>query len=134
EKCMELFPDNILFVSVKFDNKVIAMGFYFIYESMIHAHLSGTLSDYLELSPAYILKYATVEWAESNNIKLIHYGGGTTNNSDDPLFKFKRKFTKETLFSFHIGKKIWNEEIYNQLCLENNVNKNVDFFPAYRYE
>lgn len=134
EDCLKYFRDNILLIEVEYESKIIAMAFYFVYDQIIHAHLSGTLTEYLKLSPAYVIKYATVQWASENGIKLIHYGGGKSNSEDDSLYKFKKKFTKETEFEFYVGKKIWNENIYNELCRIKNVDKNTEFFPAYRSE
>jgi len=134
EKSLESFKENILLVEVLYEEQVISMGFYFIYNDIIHAHLSGTLTNYMNFSPAYVIKYATAEWASKNNIKLIHYGGGTTNSPENSLYKFKKRFTKDTEFDFYIGKRIWNNDIYNKLCEERNVDKNIDYFPAYRFD
>lgn len=133
DKCLKNFKDNIVLVEVLYENKVIAMSFNFIYNEKMHVHLSGTLTDYLNLSPAYIIKYGTAMWARENNIEVIHYGGGTTNSEDDSLYLFKKRFTKETLFDFYIGRRIWNQDIYDNLCQIHNVDKDIDFFPAYRY-
>ena len=117
-----------------YNQKTIAMGFYFIYNRFIHAHLSGTLSEFLHLSPAYILKYAITEWGKKNGYSLIHHGGGKSNSPEDSLFLFKKKFGKNTEFEFYVGKKIWNEEIYNILCEKKRIDIETDFFPAYRKE
>ena len=134
EKCLKYFKENVLLIEVIYDNKTVAMAFYFVYNKVIHAHLSGTLTEYLNLSPAYIIKYATAEWAKDNNIKLIHYGGGVSNSSDDSLYKFKKKFTRETEYKFYVAKKVWNEKVYKELSANMENRGNVDFFPAYRYE
>lgn len=131
-KCMEFFKDSIILIEVFYSGKVIASGFYFVYNKMIHAHLSGTLTDYLKLSPAYIIKYATVKWALENGVDLIHYGGGTTDSDSDLLYQFKRKFGKNTEFDFYIGKKIWNLQIYNKMNQIVNADKSSNFFPLYR--
>lgn len=131
--CLEYFQEHIILVEVLYEEKVIASGFYFVSGNVVHAHLSGTLKDYLYLSPAYIIKYATADWAKENNIHLIHYGGGTSNSEDDPLYKFKKKFGKNTEFDFYVGKRIWNENIYRQLCEVKRVDNDISFFPAYRY-
>ena len=52
------YKDNTLLVEVIYDNKIIAAGLYFICNNILHVHLSGTLKEYLHLSPAYILRYA----------------------------------------------------------------------------
>lgn len=131
QECLKNFKDNIILVEVLLDEKIIAAGFYFVYNNIIHAHLSGTLKEYLKFSPAYIIKYATVEWAKEHGVKLIHYGGGTSNDESDPLYKFKKRFGKNTEFDFHIGKKVWNKEVYEELCEITNSD-DTNFFPKYR--
>ena len=95
-KCLEYFREYIILIEVLYEENVIASGFYFVYNNKIHAHLSGTLKEYLKYSPAYIIKYATVKWAKDRGIELIHYGGGTTNRV--------WKLNPNTL---QIQKKIW---------------------------
>lgn len=131
-KCLELFPENLLTVEAIYKDTTIAMGFYFVYNKIIHIHLSGTLSEYLPLSPAYILRYAVTLWGKENGYELIHHGGGRTNASDDGLYLFKKQFGKNTSFEFKVGKKVWNNEVYERLCEINNVGMSTDFFPAYR--
>ncbi|NLC16677.1 MAG: hypothetical protein GX756_02220 [Clostridiales bacterium] len=50
------------------------------------------------------------------------------------MFQFKKNFSKNTEFSFFIGKKIWNKEIYDKLCKMENITQDINFFPAYRFE
>lgn len=131
EECVRLFGERIILVRAIYESKVIAEGFYITYENTIHAHLSGTLKEYIHLSPAYMIKYATAVWGKEHGYKLIHYGGGTSNDPENSLFQFKCKFTKETLFDFYVGKKIWNPEIYQRLV--NLTGKHdTEFFPTYR--
>ena len=131
---LKFFKENIILVEAVFEGKTIASGLYFIYNKVIHIHLSGTLSEYLYLSPAYILRYAVTLWGKENEYKLIHHGGGRSNSDEDSLYKFKKQFARNTEFEFYIGKKIWNQEVYEKLCEFRKVEKNEDFFPAYRKE
>lgn len=133
EKCIELFSDNLLLVEAIYHGQTIAMGFYFIYDKTIHIHLSGTLSEFLYLSPAYILRYAVTEWGKENGYELIHHGGGRTNDPEDSLYLFKKQFGKNTEFKYHTGKRIWNKKVYSELCKEAGVIDELEFFPAYRY-
>ncbi|WP_148630482.1 GNAT family N-acetyltransferase [Bacillus sp. E214] len=132
DNILSYFKDNIIIVKAIYDDKTIAQGLYFVYEKYIHIHLSGTLSEYLYLSPAYILRYAVTLWGKENGFETIHHGGGRTNSSDDGLYKFKKGFAKNTEFDFYIGKKVWNEEIYKKLCAKAGINDEVNFFPEYR--
>ena len=122
----------MILVEAIYEDKTIAAGLYFVYNGIIHVHLSGTDTNFLNFSPAYILKYGTALWGKEHNYKLIHYGGGLSNSEDDSLYCFKRKFAKTTDFDFYIGKKIWNQEIYDKLCELKQIDKCEDFFPAYR--
>ncbi len=129
---LKYFKSNIIFIEAIFENKVIATGLYFTYKDIIHIHLSGTLTEFLYLSPAYILRYAVTLWGKENGYKLIHHGGGRSNSEEDSLYLFKKNFAKVYDTDFYIGRKIWNQEIYDKLCILKNIDKNEEFFPAYR--
>ena len=132
ENCLQYFTENIVLVEATYQGKTIASGLYFAYQDSIHAHLSGTLADYLYLSPAYVLRYAITMWGKERGYALIHRGGGITKSKDDSLYRFKKRFGKNTGFQFHIGKRVWDKEIYRRLCLAKGVGEDRGFFPAYR--
>lgn len=132
DELLKKFQKNIITCKVFFKEKLIAMGVYFRYGKLLHAHLSGSLTEYLEFSPAYILKYAMAIYGHEKNYELIHYGGGTTASPENFLYKFKKDFGKNTEFDFYISKKIWNPSVYNQMCQKAGVDPNSSFFPAYR--
>lgn len=128
------FNDNIINVNIieNENNIVISSGLYFIYDNKyIHAHLSGTRPEYLQFSPAYILKQVVAEWAYNNGYKLIHYGGGYSSDPENPLYLFKKKFTKKDPLDYYIGKKIYNNEIYERLVKRTKTEES-NFFPQYR--
>lgn len=131
-QCIELYRNHILLVEAIYEEKIIAAGFYFVWKDMIHTHLSGTLSEYLHLSPSYILRYAAVLWGKENHYKIIHHGGGTDNRDDNTLYQFKKRFGKNTEFDFYTGRKIWNKEIYDRLCCITGAVGDSGYFPAYR--
>lgn len=131
ENLLKYFKDQVLTINVIVEDACIASGLYFVYGKYLHAHLSGTSSEYLEYSPAYLLKYLTCEWSNENGIDYIHYGGGTTNNPEDSLLKFKSKFTKKGLLDFHIGKKIYDKTIYDKMVNKSKKNHS-NYFPKYR--
>ncbi len=126
-----LLNDNLIFVEALFEGKTVAAGLYFVSNGIIHAHLSGTLSEYLNISPAYMVKYATAQWGKENGCRLVHYGGGTDSSPDNGLYRFKKKFSQNTELPFYIGKKIFDSEKYDELCRMRG-NENTGYFPAYR--
>lgn len=123
--------ENLLLVEAIFEGKTIAAGVYMLSEGVIHIHLSGTLTEYLYLSPAYILRYAATLWGKENGYHMIHHGGGRTNSLEDGLFKFKEQFGRNTRLKFYIGRKVWNPDVYDELS-ERSGNKDTGYFPLYR--
>lgn len=129
---IDYFSDRFVIAESIYDDKVVAAGLYFVTDKNVHAHLSGTDTEFLNLSPAYILKYGTAIWAKEKGYNYIHYGGGTSSDLDNPLYMFKCKFAQNTKMEFWIGKKIWNEQIYKELCDNVGIPYDEEFFPAYR--
>ena len=132
ENIIKYFGDNLILINAIFEGKTIASGIYFTYNKVIHIHLSGTLSEFLYLSPAYILRYALTIWGKKNGYELIHHGGGRSNDENDGLYLFKKNFAKNEDRDFYIGKKIWNNKIYDEICELSGTDKNEKYFPAYR--
>ncbi len=133
KQCLKYFGKNLILVEALYEGNVIAAGFYFIWEKVIHIHLSGTLSEYLYLSPAYVLRYAVTLWGKEKGYKLIHHGGGRSGDPEDSLYTFKKQFGKNTDFDFYIGQRVWNREIYGKLCAARGVDPDSGgYFPAYR--
>ena len=132
DKCLEYYKSHILLVKAIFQEQVIAAGFYFTWNKTVHIHLSGTLSEFLSLSPAYMLRFGVTQWALEKGYKLIHHGGGRSNASNDSLYLFKKQFGVNTEFPFYIGKKIWDEKVYASLCRKIDGTQVGDFFPIYR--
>jgi hypothetical protein len=125
------YCENIIIVKAVVDTKVVAMDLNFFEDSIVQYHLGGTLKDYLNFSPAEAMKIAIINWAKKKGLKVIFYGGGLTNAEDDRLLRFKKKFGNE-LYDFYIGRKIWNQSIYNELVERTNTINVKDFFPKYR--
>lgn len=128
---LDRFRDNIIIVNAVYEGKVISAEMCFVWEPYIHSHLAGTLDAYLDMSPDYIIMYAIMEWGKRNGYQFIHTGGGNSNDPEDPLYLFKKKFAKNTDFDFYIGRRIWDQEAYDALCALAGPN-DTGFFPAYR--
>ena len=132
-ECLKYFGKNIVLVEVLYEKQVIGMEMHFIYNDVIHTHLSGTLDGYHHLSPVYVMTYAIAKWGKENGFKLIHSGGGRSGDPEDSLFQFKKKFGKNTEFDYYVGYRIWNRKIYKALCeLSGTRSTDETFFPAYR--
>lgn len=129
------FSKDILLIELEFENEIIASELYFIKGKILHAHLLGSNGKLLELNAGSLLEATAADWGKKRGFNYIHHGGGRTSDPNDSLFKYKKKFGKNTEFDFYIGRKIWSMEIYNKLIALKNLSikeKNSDFFPLYR--
>ncbi len=62
--------------------------------------------------------------------RTLYFGGGV-GSGEDSLFRFKRSFYRGELNHFFIGKKIYDQEKYDELIEMRDVSENT-FFPRYR--
>ena len=97
-----------------------------------HYHLGASRTDFLSLRPNNLLFDYMVQFAKEKGAKTLHLGGGYQEN--DGLFAFKSAFSGNNYFSYYIGKKIYNETIYQMLTESHQAKKELqkNYFPAYR--
>ena len=131
-KCLEFFGEKIVLVEALYEDRVIGAELHFFYNNIIHTHLSGTLSEFHHLSPVYVMTYGIAAWGKENGADLVHAGGGTSNKLDDTLYLFKKKFGQNTEFEFYVGRKVWNQAVYDKVCTAAGTIYETEFFPVYR--
>lgn len=129
---LEAFGNQMLITEATYKGITLGMALTFKYNKFLHTHLSGTYEEYHHFYPAYVMQFAMTRWGKENGYHLLHDGGGLTNSLEDSLYMFKKQFGKHTKFPFHIGRKVWNREVYSSLCEAANADEKSDFFPAYR--
>lgn len=125
----------ILEIQLHYKSEIIASEIYFTAGDILHAHLLGSNEKMLELEAGGLLEAAAANWGKEHGYRYIHHGGGRSNNPDDALFCYKKKFGKNTEFDFYIGRKIWNQDIYDTLVKMRVAQGAIDddaFFPKYR--
>ena len=131
QSVLEDLPNNAQVFFAEKEGKVIAASIILTANGRINYHLSGSLREYSSLAPTNLLLYKVALWGHENGFKTLYLGGGV-GSGEDGLFKFKRAFYKGELNRFHIGKKIFDEEKYNQmLSLRDDISES-NFFPKYR--
>lgn len=126
--------DNAAIFNVIYENKIISTELVIYSSKNCYSFLGGTLSDYFILRPNDFLKYEIIKWAYENKIENFILGGGYTNQLDDGILKYKRSFApKDGIKHFYIGKKIFNEKVYNELVkLRKGDVLDEKYFPIYR--
>lgn len=125
--------NNIKLYYAKKDEEIIAMSIIFFTEKIAQYHLSCALPNYMNLAPTNLILYQVSLDCYKSGIDIIHLGGGL-GGKEDSLYKFKKSFNKKgNDLEFYLGKKIYNKEVYENLCKEKNIELNEsEYFPAYR--
>lgn len=96
-----------------------------------HYHLVGTKAEYQKYSPASLLVYEAAKWAMAAGCERLHLGGGL-GAREDSLYRFKKKFNREPPHIFSVGRKIYNQAVYETLTAARKFEHMPDYFPIYR--
>lgn len=102
---------------VKYKNVVISAAIFFYSNKYGHYHLSGSDVNYLKLCPNNFMLYEASKVLKNLGVEKFHLGGGINSDEDNSLLQFKSRFSRSR-YQFHIGKIIFNKEIYNEICTE----------------
>lgn len=113
------------------NQEVIAASIILGANHRLNYHLSGSLREFQNLAPTNLLLYQAALWGCSNGYTTFHLGGGVGSHVDG-LYKFKKAFYRGEPCCFHIGKKLYDEQKYNELVVMRRDIKNDGFFPLYR--
>lgn len=77
-------------------------------------HLSASNRKGMKLCATQWIIWNACVKAQSEGVALLHLGGGTDNKPDNPLFFFKRGFSK-LQNPFYFGKQILNPDAYDRI-------------------
>lgn len=127
---LEDLPHNAQVFFAEKDGAVIAASIMLSANGKMNYHLSGSLREYSSFAPTNLLLYEAALWGYENGYKTLYLGGGVR-SGEDSLFRFKRAFYKGELNHFYIGKKIFDQEKYDEL-LKLREPIESSFFPKYR--
>lgn len=128
---LEDLPQNAQVFWAEKDGQVIAASIMLAANCRMNYHLSGSVREFSSFAPTNLLLYKAALWGSANGYRTLYLGGGV-GSGEDSLFKFKRAFYKGDLNSFFIGKKIYDQGLYDQLLLMRGNVENTGFFPEYR--
>lgn len=127
---------NAMWFYAKKDDQIAAISIFLFENGQMHYHLSASRKELQHLAPTNLLLYEAALWACKNGYKTLHLGGGVGGSSEDSLYKFKKAFNRSENTKFFVGKRIFDEHMYNVLMdfrkEEQFFNENSAFFPLYR--
>jgi lipid II:glycine glycyltransferase (peptidoglycan interpeptide bridge formation enzyme) len=120
---------------VRSEGSLVASVLFLKYGQYYHAHLGGSTPAGNAVRATDFLYVSMALHAQEKGFRWNHLGGGISNDPEDSLLRFKRKFSKTTPFDFYIGKNVYEPRAYEALCaLTAAREKQVDdsYFPKYR--
>jgi len=129
-------PTTCAIVIIYKDQIPISAELLLLSETTINSFLGGTVKEYFHMRPNDFLKTEVLKWAREKGYTHYSLGGGRTNN--DSLYQYKKNFfpIEEDLI-FYTGRKIIDEDGYNNLVLNNpacQAGEDGNYFPLYRYK
>ena len=122
---------------ITLDGKIINSLLYFHYGNKGAFHLTGSDSEHYALRGNDYMYYSAIRLLAPMGVELVNFGGGTTANDDDNLFRYKKKFSNN-IKDVYIGKKIIDTKAYDSIVeqWENKYpqlkEKYKNFFLKYR--
>ncbi len=117
------------------EDKIISIAIMIFANNQMHYHLSGSLREYRSLAPSNLLLYKAALWGNEQGFKTFHLGGGV-GSGEDPLYKFKAAFNRNSDCRFAIGKSIIDKDAYKYLLevrgFSDEEVATISYFPQYR--
>ena len=131
-------PESVHCCLVELEGEVAAACLFLECGGIVQAHLGGTRSKFMKLSPFHLVLYHAAGWAKARGNRFLHLGGGV-GGAGDRLLEFKRGFSELT-FHFHTLRLITDEAQYRELTalrakaanLPDGQTFHTEYFPAYR--
>jgi CelD/BcsL family acetyltransferase involved in cellulose biosynthesis len=131
--------DRLHLFGVRHAGRLVATALFTEWKGIVQGFISCVRSEALVLSPARVLYDYIRRWAGERGCRVLHLGGGTSPQPDNPLFQFKAGFSGGR-HEFRTWRWVVNPEAYENACRRRsawNVAKGLvpvrsDFFPAYR--
>lgn len=131
KKSFENLEGKQFFINAKHEGKYISSSYMLYHGDYLHYHLTANDPDFFHLAGNSLIVYEACRWGVENGIREVHLGGG----SIEPIYQFKKRFTKTEPLELLMGKRIRIQEAYDELVALKTKNggiKNSEFFPLYR--
>lgn len=125
------FTTTILSAVHNETQEVIASSMFISVGSIVHYHLSGAKTEYLDLMPTKLLIDEMRLLAAEQGFTFFNLGGGLGGRDDDSLFDFKSSFSKD-FKDFYLWKLVIDKKACEQLTKEKGIAQETEFFPSYR--
>lgn len=124
-------------VSARFRRALLTVGV----GPIAYAHFLGSDGEMLNAGMDDLIYFRAAQHLAREGFSRLHLGGGTTEEFDDPLLRFKTSFS-DALYAVGTYRRVFHPEIYNTLSANHAAREREKFgrvsesgwFPAYRRE
>jgi hypothetical protein len=126
--------EKALFIFVLLKGQYISCEIVLLGNKIGYSFLGGTLENYYEYRPNDFLKHNSIMFLKEMGFQKFLLGGGP-----DGVLRYKKSFSKSGVLPFFIGKKIHNNEVYDevvcqwQLKYPDKIETYKNFALKYRY-
>ena len=122
---------EICIFNSELDGKELSNCIIFKVNDRLSYHLAGSTRTSGNIYETNLLIYEVAKWGCENGCKSLILGGGV-GSAEDNLYRFKKGFDDKHSYQFYIGKKMYNQEVYDYLVSRRSDIHNMNYFPAYR--
>ena len=124
---------------VELDGQIVCASLFFECGGIVQAHLGGTRTEFLKMSPFNLLLHHARLWAKDRGNEFLHLGGGIGGSKEDRLYCFKSGFSRQR-HAFRTARFILDRANYDDLVSQRAKALGTtpaellesQFFPAYR--
>tara|TARA_Y100000031_G_C8181619_1_gene366783 strand:+ start:45 stop:1148 length:1104 start_codon:yes stop_codon:yes gene_type:complete len=116
--------DDMLYFFIYKDKTCVSTELVLKGRQVAYSYLGGTNPEYYACGANVFLKHNVIKYLKSVGLHYFYLGGGMA--MDDEIFNYKKKFSRNGVMDFFIGKKIHNKNAYNEIIAlwgRNNSNK-----------
>jgi hypothetical protein len=139
EQIHDEFAGRFVYFFAKFGGKTISVQLVLMSAENAYGFLGGTDSEYFAVRPNDLMFSDIIVWLKRQGLRRYVLGGGYEPN--DGIYQFKRSFAPTGAVPFRLGRRILNQDLYDQLveCRREAAEstgepypRQPDFFPIYR--
>jgi len=136
ERISKKMKNNVFFAHAIKDGRIISTELVTYDKKIGYSFLGGTLEEFYPSRPNNLLKHKIVEKLKNMGVEYYYLGGGYS--KEDGIYNYKKSFAPNNTKEFYVGRKIYNQEKYDELVsnhfknISSNEIINRNYFPLYR--
>ena len=114
-----------------YDDEVIAASIFLKSGDIVEYYLSASNFDFKHLGASDFILHNMILKAKSEKYSKFHLGGGLSSDIKDPLFFYKKGYSKNRS-TYYIATEIYNHELYNNIKQQFDLKNRENHLLFYR--